>query len=1205
MNTNSKPTPLSAKTTAWAPLRRLAGVLAFCLVAGTFSAWGATCTWTGGASPDANWSNVGNWSRTLGGPPQDGDDLVFPAGPSSKSPINDIGAALSTINSVTISDSGYDVTSSSGTTLVIVNGFINSSSSGVSNWRIKLSLAQAQTFSTTTAGASTAFLNTWNLNGYTLAITGAGELDQTYTISGTGGITKSGAGYLSLANLGNNTYTGKTLVTGGTLFIIQESNLGGSPGSFVADQLTLDGGTLEMGLSDTIGFNNLNLGITLGSGGGTFSIDATKQLVVDNEITGPGSLTKTGAGTLKLSAVNSGANTYTGKTTVLEGTLSINDENRLGTNPGSFTADLLTINGGTLNAFANFSFANNRGMTLGASGGTISINIGNTLTIAEAITGPGSLTKTVGGTLTLSAANSYAGKTIVSAGILSINGENCLGSNPSSFTSDQLTINDTATLDTFGSFSFGGSNRGITLTSGTGTISVEPGLTLQVANVITGSGALSKTGTGTLTLSGINTYSGATTVNAGKLLGVTGASCASSAVTVSATTATNGVTVTDNTKQWTCAGLTYSAAGKLDVNFGSIAPSMAVAPIQVNGNMAFTVTPSVTIEGISFPSGAHDYPLITWTGAKSGTAPTTPAALPSRVLATLTVSGNTLYLHVTGSTEPLSYYGTGNKNWTAASVWKDNTGATTTFANGDSVQMLDTIVSGSSPFTITISTAANVLPANVLVSNSSKAYIIAASSSGGIGGTTALTKTGNGSLTLNLASIYSGGTTLSNGTLVINNAGALGSGTFTVAGGTIDTAGIGLVLNGTPQKWNGDFAFAGASQSFSLGNGPVALSANRQVTVAANTLSVGGVISDNGGGYGLTKAGVGTLVLTGDNTYTGATTVNAGILQVDGSTASGSAVTVDPGATLTGTGTVGGTVDVNGTIIPDDNVGSPGTLNTGAETWSGGGNYLVNIGAATGTPGTDWDLLNITGTLGVAATSDSQFTIVLGSTDPALDNTQNFTWRIATASGGVTGFDASKFTIDVSSFPDDVGSGHFIVTQSGNDVNLEFVHVIANPVTLGRAWGTIMRIPVDTVLANANGGTAPLILQSVTSRDGDFVQINGSEILFAPTGNATRILDYTVADSSAPTPFTASSTITVTVTNAVSAVNTISSTGNGVTISFAGIPGYNYVVERSSSAADWTSAVIVQTVTAPAEGVWTFNDPAPPNPSFYRLRQNN
>jgi hypothetical protein len=145
---------------------------------------------------------------------------------------------------------------------------------------------------------------------------------------------------------------------------------------------------------------------------------------------------------------------------------------------------------------------------------------------------------------------------------------------------------------------------------------------------------------------------------------------------------------------------------------------------------------------------------------------------------------------------------------------------------------------------------------------------------------------------------------------------------------------------------------------------------------------------------------------------------------------------------------------------------------------------------------------------------------------------------------------------------------------------------------------------VADVLAKTAGGTPPRTLQSVTSRDGDYVQISGSEILFAPAGNETLTLDYTVADSAA-TPLTASSTITVSVTNAVSSANAISSTGNSVTITFAGIPGYNYVVERSSSASVWTSATTVQPITAPAGGVWTFTDSAPPNPSFYRLRQNN
>jgi hypothetical protein len=185
-------------------------------------------------------------------------------------------------------------------------------------------------------------------------------------------------------------------------------------------------------------------------------------------------------------------------------------------------------------------------------------------------------------------------------------------------------------------------------------------------------------------------------------------------------------------------------------------------------------------------------------------------------------------------------------------------------------------------------------------------------------------------------------------------------------------------------------------------------------------------------------------------------------------------------------------------------------------------------------------------------------------------------------------------------------TGSTVSTAPGVVVSSGFNVISADPVTIGRAWGTYLRIPVDDVFAKIAGGSTPYTLQSVTSRDsGDYVQISGSFILFAPAGNATRILDYTVADSTSPTPLTASSTITVSVTNAVSSANAISSTGNSVTITFAGIPGYSYAVERSSSVSDWSSATTVQTTNAPTGGVWTFTDSSPPNPSYYRTRQNN
>jgi len=96
-----------------------------------------------------------------------------------------------------------------------------------------------------------------------------------------------------------------------------------------------------------------------------------------------------------------------------------------------------------------------------------------------------------------------------------------------------------------------------------------------------------------------------------------------------------------------------------------------------------------------------------------------------------------------------------------------------------------------------------------------------------------------------------------------------------------------------------------------------------------------------------------------------------------------------------------------------------------------------------------------------------------------------------------------------------------------------------------------------------------------------------------------------VADTTSPTPYTGSSTITVLVTNAVSSANSIYSTNGIVTIRFAGIPGYAYAVERSSDLANWE---ILQAIIAPPTGLWIFTDgpdPAPPSPSFYRLRQNN
>jgi autotransporter-associated beta strand protein len=268
-----------------------------------------------------------------------------------------------------------------------------------------------------------------------------------------------------------------------------------------------------------------------------------------------------------------------------------------------------------------------------------------------------------------------------------------------------------------------------------------------------------------------------------------------------------------------------------------------------------------------------------------------------------------------------------------------------------------------------------------------------------------VTKTTTGTLTLAGSNAFTGGVTLSTtaGQLNINSATALGASagvlTIGVAGTVLDTTvtfGSGptsqLLVNNNPQAWNGDFTFTG-TQNLNMGTGAVALSDNRQVTVSANTLTVGGAIS--GTGFGLTKLGAGTLALGGANTYDNGVTVGSGILSVNsvatGSTpqplginTGASAVTLGVAGTSSGvlqyTGGVG-TLDKNITAVGN---GSDAITNagTGALTLSGtltkNGTVLALNGGANG--------INVTGPItGASAGSD----LIVGPGTTTLANASN------------------------------------------------------------------------------------------------------------------------------------------------------------------------------------------------------------------------
>jgi hypothetical protein len=132
---------------------------------------------------------------------------------------------------------------------------------------------------------------------------------------------------------------------------------------------------------------------------------------------------------------------------------------------------------------------------------------------------------------------------------------------------------------------------------------------------------------------------------------------------------------------------------------------------------------------------------------------------------------------------------------------------------------------------------------------------------------------------------------------------------------------------------------------------------------------------------------------------------------------------------------------VVGTVSPGASVG---TLTTSNQTWNAGGIYLFQLDSATNSGG--WDYLNINGTLDIQATSAGKFAIKLGSmadaTTPGLvpdfNGASNYTWTVATASGGLLNFDAAKFSVDASAFGNP-HPGNFSVSTNGNALVVNYV----------------------------------------------------------------------------------------------------------------------------------------------------------------------
>ena len=216
------------------------------------------------------------------------------------------------------------------------------------------------------------------------------------------------------------------------------------------------------------------------------------------------------------------------------------------------------------------------------------------------------------------------------------------------------------------------------------------------------------------------------------------------------------------------------------------------------------------------------------------------------------------------------------------------------------------IITNNSAATQTVNMAI-ALGANGSINAASGAVVV----SGDISGAYSLTKAGSGQLTLSGDNSYTGGTVINDGAVAISGSGTLGatSGNLTLGGGSLD-------LGGTGQTVGAVSVTAVAASGDTIGNGDLT-----GTSYAISNAAGDAVISANlaGGAAGLTKSGDGTATLSGNNTYTGLTNIEAGTLKL------GSA------GALGGQGglTADGTLDLNGNSATISALNGAGTITSG------------------------------------------------------------------------------------------------------------------------------------------------------------------------------------------------------------------------------------------------------------------------------------